>query len=357
MSLGNRSSLRSPKTIGITGGSGFLGINLVRYLLRKGFKLVVMDKSPFDYPEATEVDFIRGDIRDVEKVQSFVRRVDAVIHAAAALPLHSAQEIFSVDVEGTETVLSEAVDHGVKRFIHISTAAVYGLPKKLPTLETDPLGGVGAYAEAKKEAEQVAELFRDKIVVTVFRPRSFVGPERLGIFSLLFDWAASGCNFPILGSGENRYQHLDVDDFCEAIWLALVADPHRANQTFNVGAADFGTFKSDIQAVLSRAGFGKRTISIPGRFLVFFLRLLYRLKLSPVYPWALEGAMTDSYVSISRAEKILNFSPRYSNSDALVRNYDWYVKNKSQFDGAVGKSHRVVWGQGVLAIAKWFFRH
>ena len=64
---------------------------------------------------------------------------------------------------------------------------------------------------------------------------------------------------------------------------------------------------------------------------------------------------TDSFVSIERAEKLLGFAPRYSNKQALVRNYDWYVEHLSEFKGKTGVSHRVPWKQGLLAFAKLFF--
>jgi hypothetical protein len=68
-----------------------------------------------------------------------------------------------------------------------------------------------------------------------------------------------------------------------------------------------------------------------------------------------ETAMTDSFVSIEKAEKLLDYRPRYSNKEALVRNYDWYVEHLSEFQGKTGVSHRVPWKQGLLAFAKWFF--
>ena len=52
-----------------------------------------------------------------------------------------------------------------------------------------------------------------------FRPKSFIGPERLGVFDLLFDWAKDGKGFPMIGNGKNRYQLLDVEDLCDAIYL------------------------------------------------------------------------------------------------------------------------------------------
>lgn len=113
--------------------------------------------------------------------------------------------------------------------------------------------------------------------------------------------------------------------------------------------------KEDYQAVLDRAGHGKKIRGMPVKPLIFMLRILEKLHLSPLYPWVYETASTDSFVSIEKAERLLGFKPKYSNKDALVRNYDWYVEHLSEFAGKSGVSHRVPWKQGLLAAAKLFF--
>ena len=113
--------------------------------------------------------------------------------------------------------------------------------------------------------------------------------------------------------------------------------------------------KEDYQAVLDRAGHGKKIRSMPVGLLIFLLRILEKLHLSPLYPWVYETAYTDSFVSIEKAEKLLDYRPKYSNKQALVRNYDWYVAHLNEFKGKSGVSHRVPWKQGALALAKLFF--
>ena len=73
-----------------------------------------------------------------------------------------------------------------------------------------------------------------------------------GVFAMLYEWAKDGRNFPVLGKGDNLYQYLDVADLCDAIWLCATLPRERVNDTFNIGAAIFGTPKSDFQAVLAR---------------------------------------------------------------------------------------------------------
>ena len=233
---------------------------------------------------------------------------------------------------------------------------VYGIPDHHPLREDDPLEGVGPYGIAKVQAEEICASFREQdMCVPIIRPKSFVGPERLGVFALFYDWAKDGHGFPMIGDGKNRYQLLDVEDLCQAIHLTLTKPAEIAGDTFNIGAKEFATMREDYQAVLDRAGFGKKVRGFPAAPLILALRLLEALKLSPLYKWVYETASKDSFVSIEKAEQKLGYTPRYSNIDALVRNYDWYLANLAQFGGASGVSHRVPWNQGILALAKQLF--
>jgi len=340
----------------ITGGAGFLGINVVRHLLDHGHEVVSYDIVPFDYPERGRVTAIEGDIRDLEKLTISMRGTDVVIHTAAALPLYKAEDIRSTDIAGTRNVLKAAKECSIERVIHISSTAVYGIPDHHPLYEYDKLDGVGEYGKAKIAAEEMCLEYRKKgMCVAVIRPKSFIGPERLGVFALFYDWAADGHGFPMIGSGNNRYQLLDVEDLCDAIYLCATLPRGKVNDTFNIGAKEFTTMKEDYQAVLDRAGLGKKIRGFPAAPMIWTLRILEALHMSPLYKWVYETASKDSFVSIEKAERVLGFKPKYSNKDALVRNFEWYLEHRDDFKGASGVSHRVPWKQGILAFAKVFF--
>lgn len=341
----------------ITGGSGFLGINLVRYLLDRGHAVRILDLVPFDYPDVNDrVDAIVGDIRNAETARTACEGMDVVVHCAAALPLYPPEEIRTTDIDGTRRMLEASEASGVQRFVMISSTAVYGIPDHHPLFEDDRLVGVGPYGEAKIAAEAVCLEFRARgMCVPIIRPKSFVGPERLGVFALLYDWAYTGHGFPMIGSGKNRYQLLDVEDLCDAIYLTCTLDPSAACDTFNIGAAEFTTMREDYQAVLDAAGHGKQIKGFPAAPMIWTLRVLEALHLSPLYKWVYETASKDSFVSIDKAQRQLGWQPRYSNKDALLRNYAWYVAHLSEFADASGVSHRVPWKQGILSVAKRFF--
>jgi len=341
----------------VTGGSGFLGINLVRYLLERGHGVAVLDIADFDYADCrSAIDFIRGDIRNPADCDAAIAGADMVIHCAAALPLYTEEQIFSTDVLGTERVLEACLRHGVSRCVFISSTAVYGVPDHHPLYETDALIGVGPYGKAKIQAEDVCSRFRKRgLCVPVIRPKSFVGPERLGAFALLYDWARDGRGFPVLGSGDNRYQLLDVEDLCEAVYACATLEKSAVNDVFNIGAEVFTTMREDFQAVLDAAGFGKKIRPLPAGPAIAALRMLELLKLSPLYAWIYATACEDSFVSIERAQAVLGFRPKYSNQQALVRNFNWYCSNAHSFAGVSGVTHRVPWKQGMLGLAKLAF--
>jgi len=349
--------MTNKKRVFITGGSGFLGINLIRYLLERDYDITSYDLLEFDYKDCVDkIVSIKGDIRDIDKLTEAMKDSDIIIHTAAALPLYSDAEIFTTDINGTKNVLAAALKSKIKRVIHISSTAVYGIPNHHPLCEDDKLDGVGPYGIAKIKAEEVCINYRSKgMIIPIIRPKSFIGPERLGVFALFYNWAKDEKGFPMIGNGSNRYQLLDVEDLCLAIYLAMTLPSDKVNDTFNIGAKEFTTMREDYQAVLDYAGFGKKIKGFPATPMIWVLRILEKLKLSPLYKWVYETASKDSFVSIEKAEKILGYAPKYSNKDALIRNYEWYITNYNSFSNSSGVTHRVPWKQGILKIAKMFF--
>ncbi len=339
----------------ITGGAGFLGHNLARFLLKKGCAVRTLDLAPFDYPEIVGVQHFQGDVRDKNALRRAAAGADVIVHAAAGLPLWKPAEIMSVNIDGTRAVLEVAEELGIGRFVHISSTAVYGIPDHHPLYETDRMDGVGPYGKSKVEAEKICESYRDRLCVPILRPKSFIGAGRLGVFDVLFDWIRRGKNIPIVGRGNNLYQLLHVEDLNEAIWLAATKSADVANSTFNIGAEKFGTMRQDYQALLDHAGFGKRVIGTPPQLAIGALRFFEFLHISPLYKWVYETADKESFVSIENARKVLGWHPKYSNVDALIDSYKWYLAHYKEYEGKSGVTHRVPWKQGILSIIRMFF--
>src|SRR5439155_24327815 len=149
----------------------------------------------------------------------------------------------------------------------------------------------------------------------------------------------------VLGSGDNRYQLLGVEDLVDAIVRASQADV--AGQVFNVGAQEFGTVRSDLEALIAHAGTSSRLRPVPARPAELALRALELAKLSPLGEWHYKTASRDSFVDVSKAEQLLGWRATKSNVETLVENYDWYVANRARMHAA-GVTHRVAWHQQAL---------
>jgi nucleoside-diphosphate-sugar epimerase len=338
--------------VAISGGAGFLGLHLARRLAADGHDVRVLDLAPLDDPVLDgRLEELTGDIRVPSDARRLVDGAEVVIHAAAALPIQSSRDaIRSVNVQGTAEVLTAALEAGTRRAVLISSTAVYGVPEKHPILEDDPLVGVGWYGESKIDAERLCgEVARRGLETVIVRPKTFVGPERLGVFEILFDWIREGRRIPILGSGTNRYQLLAVEDLVDAIVRCF--DAPVAGEALNVGAGEFGTVREDLEALCAHAGSGARLRSVPVKPAEVALRALELAHLSPLAEWHYKTAYRDSFVSIDKARTLLGWEPRLSNAETLCATYDWYLDHRDEMRGA-GMTHRVPWDQRALGLLK-----
>jgi nucleoside-diphosphate-sugar epimerase len=340
--------------VAVSGGAGFLGLHLARTLRARGHAARSLDLVQLDDAllEAG-VEEVRGDVRDVSAARRLVAGAEVVVHAAAALPIQgAASSIRSVNVDGTANVLAASLEAGVRRAVFVSSTAVYGVPDHHPIQETDGLVGVGPYGTSKIEAEGVCHAFGVRgLEVVVVRPKTFLGPERLGVFEILFDWVREGRRIPILGDGANRYQLLAVEDLVDAVVRCF--DAPAAGMALNVGAARFGTVREDLEALCAHAGSGSRLLPVPARPAEVVLRGLELARLSPLAEWHYRTAHRDSYVSIDRAREVLGWEPTLSNAETLCATYDWYLAHRERL-GSGGVTHRVPWDQRALGLLKRF---
>ena len=339
--------------LAVTGGAGFLGFHICNKLANRFEKIFVIDIAPIDSSEYPEnVIYSQVDVRNFTALNNVFSKADVVIHAAAALPLWRKKDIFDTNVKGTINVLESVLKNNVKRVVFVSSTAVCGVPEKHPIYENDPLVGVGPYGESKIEAEKICERYRQKgLCVSIIRPKTFIGSGRLGVFQILYDWVESGKKIPIVGNGKNRYQLLEVEDLVEAIYLTLTLPEEKVNDTFNIGAKNYGTVLEDVGALCDFAGTGAKVLPIPSFIVKPILEVLWSIRVSPLYKWVYGTADKDSFVSIEKAERILDWEPKYSNVEALIKSYKWYLDNKNELSGS-GITHRVAWSQGILKLFK-----
>lgn len=305
-----------------------------------------LDVLPSDEPG---VESVTGDIRDPSAARAACEGAEVLVHAAAALPIRGT-DLRSTNVDGTATVLAAAAEAGVRRVVFISSAVVYGLADDPPATETTPVAPIEPYGASKVEAEGLCRAFGARgLEVVVLRPQPFIGPGRLGVFGILFDWIREGRRIYTVGRGSTRYQLLAVDDLVEAIVAA--AKRPVAGEIFNVGTDTFGTIAEDLQALVSHAGSGSRLTHLPARPARALLRALDLARLSPLSEWHYRSAGRDCFVDVSKADALLGWRPRFSNADALVAAYDWYIGSLNS-RAPLGTTHRAPWDEKVLALVR-----
>ncbi len=344
------------KKVVVTGGAGFLAYHISQRISEiTDFKNSVFFDIA-DFPEGEyngEINCIYGDVRKPEMMKEILKDAKIVIHCAAALPLWKKQDIMETNVEGMRIVCENALLNNVERLIFISSTAVYGVPDIHPLYEHHERVGVGAYGQSKILAEDICTEYRAKgLPVCILRPKSFIGTARLGVFQILYDWVESGVKIPIIGNGKNLYQLFEVEDLVDAIFLAATLPIEKINDTFNVGAKKFRTVMEDVGSLCEYAKSGSKVMTTPSWLIKPLLRLFEILNLSPLYKWIYGTADKDSYVSIEKAEQTLGWHPKYSNSEALIRSYQWYLDNKHTIAEGTGVTHRIAWKQGILKLFK-----
>src|SRR5207244_3307884 len=153
------------------------------------------------------------------------------------------------------------------------------------------------------------------------------------------DWIREGRRIYVLGKGHNRYQLLAVEDLVDAIVRAAAA-PVAAGETFNVGATAFGTVREDLGALIAHAQSSSRLQPVPAKPAEVALRALELMHVSPLAEWHYKTAHKDSFVDVSRAQRVLGWQPRLSNRAALIETYDWYLANRGRVRAA-GLTHPV----------------
>ena len=337
-------------TVLVTGGSGYFGSLLAAHLKARGDFVRTFDVATPD--DEGSVEFVRGDIRDPDAVRDACKGVDVVFHNVAMVPLARDRALFSsVNVGGTANLLVAARDAGVRKVVHTSSSAVFGIPDANPVFEDTTPRPVEAYGRAKLRAELLCRSAAEAgLDVTIIRPRTIMGHGRLGIAGLLFDWVADGSDVYVLGSGDNRYQFVHADDLA----IASVAAADRPGPAvYNIGAAEFGTMRETLEALVVHAGTGSRVRSLPAATAAAAMRVFSAVGLAPfaAYHWMLYGRSL--WFDIGRARRELSWEPKHSSVEMFIESYEWFLARRGELtsDGDASQ-HRSLVRQGALGLLK-----
>jgi nucleoside-diphosphate-sugar epimerase len=286
--------------------------------------------------------------------------VEVIHHNVAQVPLAKDRRLFeSVNVGGTENVLTAALAAGVRKVVYTSSSAVFGVPASNPVTEQTPPRPAEAYGRAKLRGEDLCLEYAGRgLDVSIVRPRTILGHGRLGIFQILFEWVRTGRNVPVLGGGWNVYQFVHADDLADACIRAGNRPAGSGSPAvYNCGTDRYGTMRQALEALCAHAGTGSRVRSVPAAPAVLAMRVAGGLRVSPLgaYHWLMYGR--SMYFDITKARDELGWRPKYSNKEMMIESYDWYLVNRERaYTGAGGHAashHRSAVKQGVLRAASW----
>ena len=311
----------------VTGGAGFIGSHLVDRLLNEGFEVTVIDnlatghlKNIKHKQRRKELHFMRGDVRDFNAVRNAVKDVDAVFHEAAivdvALSIEDPILTNEVNVTGTLNILKASSDLGVKRFVYASSAAVYGPTLKPQKREDETLNPTSPYGVSKLAAENYVRLFNHLYGMETVSLRYFnvYGPRQSFNIRSAYGGVIALCvnrlmrNIPpiIYGDGEQTRDFVYVQDVVEANMLALNTKD-AVGETFNIGSGT-STSINQIAELLKE--------------------ITHKENSHNIYSDPRPGDIRHGYADISKARKLLAYSPKFSITEGLTQLVNWYAKNR-----------------------------
>ena len=182
---------------------------------------------------------------------------------------------WSVNRNGTQSLLEASLAHNIERLVYISSSAIYGVPSRCPITTLTDKKPLEDYGRAKLAGEELCKEYRLKgLSCSIVRPRTILGCGRLGIFQILFEWVFQGKNIPVLGDGSNVFQFVHSDDLAEA---CLAAAQLKSDAEVNIGCDQYGSMRELLEHLTRYAGTGSAVVSVPTKIGGTWYELLVRL--------------------------------------------------------------------------------
>jgi UDP-glucose 4-epimerase len=302
------------ETILVTGGAGFIGSHLVAKLADRNYRIRILDNlstgklSNIDPAilHNQSVDFIEGDIRDSSLVSKCLDNVDIVVHLAAQISvpysIQNPQLNDEVNIGGTMNLLNSSVENKIKRFVFISSCAVYGETVYLPIDEKHPINPISPYATSKLVAEKECLNLNNSHLLksVVLRFFNVYGPKQglndySGVITKFMGRIKQRLPLTIYGDGSQTRDFVYVQDIVNSIVLA-VERKDVDGEIFNIGTGKAVTIEELAKTMLSLTGKELEIIKVPIR----------------------KGDIKHSYANISKASKLLGYNPQFSLNEGLT---------------------------------------
>jgi UDP-glucuronate 4-epimerase len=307
----------------ITGGAGFIGSNLCEFLLREGHSLTILDELNDFYSPSLKrenlasiqkvgaFDFHEVDICDYPRVSEIFESVrpEAVIHLAARAGIRPSLEqpllYTRVNVYGTTCLLEASRHSGVKKFVFASSSSIYGIANRVPFSEDDQSNlPISPYAATKIAGEKIAYTYFHLYSMPVVCLRFFTvyGPRQRPDLAIrkFTGMISRGQPITVFGDGSSGRDYTFVDDTVQGIYAALQSDC--GYEIFNLGNSHPITLNHMVQAI--EEAVGKKAI----------------IRHQPDQP----GDVPITFADISKARRILNYSPSTPFAQGIGKFVEWY---------------------------------
>jgi len=252
----------------VTGATGFIGTKLVDKLLDSDYTVHIFSRKPATYYNvrwSKEVITIQGNLTNKDSISKAVKDVDAVIHLAAQLGSWWVKEnyYYDVNVEGTVNLFKEAKNAGIKHFIYVSTAGVFGKLKQIPANELHPCSPRYPYEKTKYMAERyISDAASGGFPATILRPSHVYGPGDLNTVPLI-RLLQKMHFFPLIGGGNSLFQPVFIDDLVDGIILVLQHFKNTCGKLYIMAGKDTVTFKEYLSLIGKILGLRILTPPIP----------------------------------------------------------------------------------------------
>jgi len=234
----------------ITGGTGFVGQNVVRALGNRPMRLLVRDRANHQDNYGQHVELVEGDVTNPESLRSAIDGCSGVLHLVAIIEPKTGESFDGNIRKGTENVLNEAHAAGVRRFFQMSAIGAQDNPD-FP------------YHQAKWRAEQAVKA--SGLDWTIFRPSVVYGPGD-GFISVLAGVIRSFPVIPVVGDGQSRFQPIQVGDVAEAI-ASAIDDPSTTGKTLDLVGPEILTYEEMLDTIATGIGKHKRKLHLPVRLM------------------------------------------------------------------------------------------
>jgi UDP-glucose 4-epimerase len=315
------------ETFLVTGGAGFIGSHIVDRLLNEGLEVTVIDnidtgrlKNIAHHQGNNKFHFVKGDIRDFNLVKETMKDIDAVFHEAAIVSVDSSVKdpilTNETNLKGTLNLLKASCDLDVKHFVFASSAAVYGNAKQPQKKEDDFLNPTSPYGVSKLAAENYVRVFQTcyGLPAVCLRYFNVYGPRQRadvhgcygGVISIFINRILKDLPPIIFGDGSQTRDFVYVEDVVEANMLALKRKD-AVGETFNIASG--------------------KSVSI-NQIAEKLKRIMKKENLENIYNKPRPSDVKHGFADISKAEKILEYNPKFSIEEGLIKLVDWHTQKR-----------------------------